>query len=88
MISTVEAGHWGSGLCLGRVTVRFETKDTPPGPVWTFASDGSCAPSTMDLGCRGAGCRISQSRTRPRTARSAAGIATSGADRPLPHSVM
>jgi DNA polymerase IV len=28
---------WGSGL--GRVTVRFETKDTPPGPVRTFASD-------------------------------------------------
>jgi DNA polymerase-4 len=28
---------WGSGL--GRVTVRFETKDTPSGPVRTFASD-------------------------------------------------
>jgi DNA polymerase IV len=28
---------WGSGL--GRVTVRFETKDTPPGPVRTFAID-------------------------------------------------
>ncbi|MFL6091156.1 MAG: DNA polymerase IV [Aeromicrobium sp.] len=28
---------WGSGL--GRVTVRFETRDTPPGPVMTFASD-------------------------------------------------
>jgi DNA polymerase IV len=28
---------WGSGL--HRVTVRFETKDTPPGPVRTFASD-------------------------------------------------
>jgi DNA polymerase IV len=28
---------WGSSL--GRVTVRFEIKDTPPGPVWTFASD-------------------------------------------------
>jgi DNA polymerase-4 len=28
---------WGSGL--SRVTVRFETKDTPPGPVRTFASD-------------------------------------------------
>jgi len=77
---------WGSGL--GRVTVRFETKDTPPGPVWTFASDGSCAPSIMDLSCREAGCRISQSRTPPRTARSAAGIAPSGADRPLLHSVM
>jgi len=24
---------------LGRVTVRFATKDTPPGPGWTFASD-------------------------------------------------
>jgi DNA polymerase-4 len=33
-------GHgwvWGSGL--GRVTVRFESKDTPPGPVRTFAVD-------------------------------------------------
>jgi DNA polymerase IV len=28
---------WGSGL--GRITVRFETKDTPPGPVRTFTSD-------------------------------------------------
>jgi len=28
---------WGSGL--GRVTVRFETRDTPPGPVHTFAVD-------------------------------------------------
>jgi DNA polymerase-4 len=28
---------WGSGL--GRVTVRFETRDTPPGPVRTFAID-------------------------------------------------
>ena len=28
---------WGSGL--GRVTVRFETADTPPGPVRTFATD-------------------------------------------------
>jgi hypothetical protein len=24
------------GLGLGWVTVRFETKDTPPGPVWTL----------------------------------------------------
>jgi DNA polymerase IV len=33
-------GHgwvWGSGL--GRVTVRFEAKNTPPGPVRTFAVD-------------------------------------------------
>ena len=30
---------WGSGL--GRVTVRFETADTPPGPVRTFAVDDS-----------------------------------------------
>ena len=33
-------GHgwvWGSGR--GRVTVRFETADTPPGPVRTFATD-------------------------------------------------
>jgi DNA polymerase-4 len=28
---------WGSGL--GRVTVRFETKETPPGLVRTFAYD-------------------------------------------------
>jgi len=28
---------WGSGL--GRVTVRFETRETPPGPVRTFATD-------------------------------------------------
>ncbi|MBA2418936.1 MAG: DNA polymerase IV [Nocardioidaceae bacterium] len=28
---------WGSGL--GRVTVRFETRRTPPGPVRTFSSD-------------------------------------------------
>ncbi len=28
---------WGAGL--DRVTVRFETKDTPPGPVRTFAAD-------------------------------------------------
>jgi DNA polymerase IV len=28
---------WGAGL--NRVTVRFETKDTPPGPVRTFASN-------------------------------------------------
>ncbi|HJU98603.1 MAG TPA: DNA polymerase IV, partial [Jiangellaceae bacterium] len=28
---------WGSGR--GRVTVRFETAETPPGPVRTFADD-------------------------------------------------
>lgn len=28
---------WGSGL--GRVTVRFETRETPPGPIRTFRSD-------------------------------------------------
>jgi len=28
---------WGTGL--GRVTVRFETRHTPPGPVRTFATD-------------------------------------------------
>ncbi|HEY5822370.1 MAG TPA: DNA polymerase IV [Propionibacteriaceae bacterium] len=28
---------WGSGL--GRVTVRFETRDTPPGPVRTFSTE-------------------------------------------------
>ena len=32
---------WGAGL--GRVTVRFETRDTPPGPVRTFASRRPCA---------------------------------------------
>jgi DNA polymerase-4 len=30
---------WGAGL--GRVTVRFETRETPPGPVHTFADDDS-----------------------------------------------
>nr|WP_207782492.1 DNA polymerase IV [Phytoactinopolyspora limicola] len=35
---------WGSGR--GRVTVRFETADTPPGPVRTFAvDDADLAPS-------------------------------------------
>jgi DNA polymerase-4 len=28
---------WGSGV--GRVTVRFETAETPPGPVLTFRAD-------------------------------------------------
>jgi DNA polymerase IV len=28
---------WGAGL--GRVTVRFETRETPPGPVHTFSED-------------------------------------------------
>jgi DNA polymerase-4 len=28
---------WGAGL--GRVTVRFESRDTPPGPIRTFALD-------------------------------------------------
>jgi len=28
---------WGSGL--GRITVRFETSDTPPGPVRTFSTE-------------------------------------------------
>lgn len=28
---------WGAGL--GRVTVRFENRDTPPGPIHTFAAD-------------------------------------------------
>ncbi len=28
---------WGSGL--GRVTVRFETAETGPGPIHTFAAD-------------------------------------------------
>ena len=29
----------GLGAGLGRVTVRFETRDTPPGPIHTFAAD-------------------------------------------------
>ena len=41
---------WGSGL--GRVTVRFETRHTPPGPVRTFATDdpalGPARPYTVD----------------------------------------
>jgi DNA polymerase IV len=39
-VSHDQHGHgwvWGSGL--GRVTVRFESKGTPPGPVRTFAVD-------------------------------------------------
>jgi DNA polymerase-4 len=41
-MDVVHADHgpgwvWGSGL--GRVTVRFETADTGPGPVHTFADD-------------------------------------------------
>ncbi|MGH8823025.1 MAG: DNA polymerase IV [Jiangellaceae bacterium] len=41
-MDVVHAAHgqgwvWGSGR--GRVTVRFETADTPPGPVRTFAAD-------------------------------------------------
>jgi DNA polymerase-4 len=31
---------WGAGL--GRVTVRFETADTGPGPIHTFAADDPC----------------------------------------------
>ncbi|MGH3456664.1 DNA polymerase IV [Aeromicrobium sp.] len=48
---------WGAGL--GRVTVRFETRLTPPGPVHTFAENDavltpgyggpdSCAPDTVE----------------------------------------
>ena len=36
MISTVEAGYWGSGL--GRVTVRFEIKDNIAGSGLDFRS--------------------------------------------------
>lgn len=39
-VSHTEHGEgwvWGSGL--GRVTVRFETRHTPPGPVHTFQAD-------------------------------------------------
>jgi DNA polymerase IV len=34
---------WGAGL--GRVTVRFETRTTPPGPVHTFAEDDAALTS-------------------------------------------
>ncbi len=38
---------WGSGL--GRVTVRFETRETAPGPVRTFAEDDpDLAPAPVD----------------------------------------
>ena len=48
---------WGAGL--GRVTVRFETRETPPGPVRTFSEDDAAltpghgdpeaeAPDTVD----------------------------------------
>ncbi|MEH3034846.1 MAG: DNA polymerase IV [Aeromicrobium erythreum] len=38
---------WGAGL--GRVTVRFETRHTPPGPVHTFAADDpALAPGHRD----------------------------------------
>lgn len=38
---------WGSGL--GRVTVRFESRDTPPGPVRTFAlDDEDLEPAPLD----------------------------------------
>ena len=40
---------WGAGL--GRVTVRFETRLTPPGPVHTFAEDDAAlAPGHGDPG--------------------------------------
>lgn len=35
---------WGSGM--NRVTVRFETRDTPPGPVRTFAGDDPALSAT------------------------------------------
>ncbi|MFI7065698.1 DNA polymerase IV [Kribbella sp. NPDC050124] len=39
---------WGSGL--GRVTVRFETADTPPGPVRTFAVDDPALAKAATIG--------------------------------------
>ena len=36
-ICSVRGWVWGSGL--GRVTVRFETAESPPGPIRTFATD-------------------------------------------------
>jgi DNA polymerase-4 len=42
---------WGAGL--GRVTVRFETRETPPGPVHTFAEDdGALTPGHGDPDAR------------------------------------
>ena len=41
----------GLGLRRGRVTVRFETADTPPGPVRTFAIDDP-ALSKVTTGCK------------------------------------
>jgi DNA polymerase-4 len=38
---------WGAGL--GRVTVRFETRDTPPGPVRTFDADDPQLPPAPPL---------------------------------------
>ncbi len=42
---------WGSGL--GRVTVRFETADTPPGPVRTFRVDDPDLVTTRPRGHHG-----------------------------------
>jgi DNA polymerase-4 len=45
---------WGAGL--GRVTVRFETRDTPPGPVRTYAvDDPALQPRTAPSEKTGAG---------------------------------
>jgi DNA polymerase-4 len=39
VVHTVHGAGWVWGSGLGRVTVRFETARTPPGPVRTFAAD-------------------------------------------------
>ncbi len=56
---------WGAGL--GRVTVRFETRKTPPGPVRTFAADDPAlrpAPATtpVDSMAEGRASSVSPSR--------------------------
>jgi DNA polymerase-4 len=58
---------WGAGL--GRVTVRFETRDTPPGPVRTFPADDpalrptsvTTAPSPIAEGAAGSATAVSPS---------------------------
>ncbi|MGH3359255.1 MAG: DNA polymerase IV [Nocardioidaceae bacterium] len=39
VVHTAHGPGWVWGCGLGRVTVRFETADTPPGPVRTFRAD-------------------------------------------------
>ena len=39
VVHTAHGPGWVWGAGLGRVTVRFETAETGPGPVRTFAAD-------------------------------------------------